>query len=121
LSGLKIKHDRIVYTFWEVLEAIGGMGELILWFFGLLVVPYTQLSFDFDAIEKFYTYVPHDKYDNSDCINEGGDTHKKIKLTNSDFCYAFMKELFGCGCCCKPTLNRKRVDHILEKGKRNIE
>jgi hypothetical protein len=54
LTPIVYKHERCVYTFFDVIADLGGVMEIILAVFAILIVPYTQLSFNVEAIQTFY-------------------------------------------------------------------
>lgn len=50
LTPVVYKYERDVYNFFDLIADLGGVMEIILAVFAILLVPYTNLSFNVEAI-----------------------------------------------------------------------
>lgn len=72
LSSIKHKYVRIVYTFWNLLEDMGGICEVFVAILGLFLYSYTETSFSLLAISKFYNHSYNKELDEDSQQAEGG-------------------------------------------------
>lgn len=71
LSAIKVKYVRIVYTFWELLEDIGGICEVLVAMLGIFLYTYNEVSFTTLAISKFYNFNYSEELDGPDVETKG--------------------------------------------------
>jgi hypothetical protein len=115
LGRLEYKHERLLYSFLDVLADYGGVADIIIGFCYLFFGPYTELGFLFHAISNLYIVKT-----STDGVVTAGTSTKPfkvlkglentsaeedvkdrylIKISNSDWFNLLFWKVFCCGCC----------------------
>ena len=54
LGNVKIEHERSIYTFMDMIGDLGGVQEILIMMFGLLLFPFSEYSFVLKFMSKMY-------------------------------------------------------------------
>lgn len=129
------KHIRKLYSLFDLLTDLGGVAELLVILFGIIIFPFSEFSFNIKAIQKlFYVRTRNDDFimlcdrhtDNNmnESMNLPKDSvkeinlHKTIKLKNRDMCRLFFQR--GLSSCCKAVLQKSRLTSMYEQGQEKL-
>jgi hypothetical protein len=118
MSKTKVEHKREVYTIMKLIGDLGGVFEIIIGFIAIFLVPYDDLTFTMEAIEKFYSLKPAEHNRNEKKKPSSKSNNLAIELSTMDWLRLFFAEKI---CKCGLYSAGSRTGHLQRLHRKGLE